>query len=54
MSRTWVRNAEHVASLAKTNVGEPITSLAPEKLAEVCTAAQPRHGLLLLVSGELR
>jgi len=38
MPRACVLNADHVASLAKGYLGDLITTLTPERLAEVCRA----------------
>jgi mRNA interferase MazF len=38
MPRPCVLNADNTATLAKSYLGEPITTLSPEKLREVCQA----------------
>jgi mRNA interferase MazF len=38
MPRTCVLNADHTATVGKGCLGELITTLGPEKLAEVCRA----------------
>jgi len=44
MPRACVLNADHVASLAKGYVGDLITTLTPERLAEVCRALDHATG----------
>jgi mRNA-degrading endonuclease toxin of MazEF toxin-antitoxin module len=38
MPRVCVLNADHVASLPKAHLGDLITTLSSERLAEVCRA----------------
>ncbi|MGH2869682.1 MAG: type II toxin-antitoxin system PemK/MazF family toxin [Solirubrobacteraceae bacterium] len=44
MPRACVLNADHVASLDKGHLGDLITALSPEKLAEVCRALDHATG----------
>ncbi len=44
MPRACILNADHVASLSKGYLGDLITSLRPEMLAEVCHALDHATG----------
>jgi mRNA-degrading endonuclease toxin of MazEF toxin-antitoxin module len=44
MPRSCVLNADHVASLPKGYLGDLITSLGDERLAEVCRALDHATG----------
>ena len=44
MPRACVLNADHVASLAKGYLGDLITTLSAERLAEVCRALDHAAG----------
>jgi len=44
MPRACVLNADHTATLAKGYIGELITELGPDKLAEVCRALDRATG----------
>ncbi len=44
MPRACVLNADHVASLPKGYLGDLITTLSPERLAEVCRALDHATG----------
>ncbi len=44
MPRACVLNADHTATIPKEWLGDLITTLAPERLSEVCTALDLAHG----------
>ena len=44
MPRTCVLNADHVASVPKTYLGDLITTLSSERLADVCRALDHATG----------
>jgi mRNA interferase MazF len=44
MPRACVLNADHTATIAKVFFGDLITTLAPERLREVCRALKLAHG----------
>ena len=44
MPRTCVLNADHTATIGKGHLGKSITTLGPEKLAEVCRALDRATG----------
>ena len=46
MPRACVLNADHVASLPKGHLGDLITTLSTERLAEVCRALDHATGCL--------
>jgi mRNA-degrading endonuclease toxin of MazEF toxin-antitoxin module len=44
MTRACILNADHTATLAKGYLGELITTLAPERLSDVCEALDRATG----------
>ena len=44
MPRVCVLNADHTATLAKSYLGELITTLGPDRLSEVCAALDRATG----------